>query len=293
METSQDDLSIRRLTSEDAAVIDRCCRQSPWTLAQYTYHELPRLLATRPAVGAFDKSDGSLRAWLLATTFTPPYAWVGGFGVPWSERTWALSLLDALLPPWYADLGAAGVTTVLYSGTDEGNDWLRPAFLDRGYRLLAHLRGYDKIGTFSPTDGNQLVTIAPIDLTRDLPGVLAIEEAAFAPYWRFDTRTFTEMVAEYPFFIVARTPDGMIAGYQASIFEDDLGFLVRIAVHPRFQGQGIGQRLMAEAMRFFAAHDVARILLNAEEANAPAHRLYEAWGFVLIDQVGFVLEHML
>jgi RimJ/RimL family protein N-acetyltransferase len=47
---------------------------------------------------------------------------------------------------------------------------------------------------------------------------------------------------------------------------------------------------MAEAIRFFKQANVLRIMLNTQDDNAHAHRLYEWFGFVRISQVGFVLR---
>ncbi len=280
--------TIRSLLCEDVAAIQQICEQSPWVIMQFNVAEIEHLIATRPAVGAFD-ADGNLQAWILATTFTPPYAWLGGFGVPWHERQQAMSWLDVLLPAWYAALRARGVESIIYSGNDERNDWLRLPLLERGYDHLATLRAYDKLGTHIPVFGNQAFNIRTFDPLQDIPAILAIEALTFDPPWRFDAATLTEMATTYPFLVVAVTSDGELAGYQASLVEDAMGFFVRIAVHPRFQGQGVGARLMAAAMDFFAQRGVDRILLNAEETNAPAHRLYERWGFDLLEQRGFAL----
>jgi ribosomal protein S18 acetylase RimI-like enzyme len=58
-------------------------------------------------------------------------------------------------------------------------------------------------------------------------------------------------------------------------------------------GQGIGARLMSEAIDFFKKAKVLRIMLNTQDDNTHAHRLYEWFGFVRIQQVGFVLRKQL
>ena len=284
--------TIRTLGPTDVPAIAHICAESPWVVMQFEQADLPHLVATRPACGAFT-ADGTLKAWLMATTFTPPFAWLGGFGVPWSERAAAFTWLDALLPPWEELLRARGNATVVYSGNDDQNDWLLQPLLDRGFTHLAWLRGYDKLGTAVLAPGNQQVHVRSINPEQDIPDLLALEAQTFAPYWRFDARTFAEMAAAYPFFVVAHTPAGQLAGFQASLSEEGLGYLVRIAVAPALQGQGIGARLMAEAMHYFREAQVERVLLNAEETNTPAHRLYEAWGFVRIAQRGFALQRPL
>ena len=72
--------------------------------------------------------------------------------------------------------------------------------------------------------------------------------------------------------------------------DDESGYLIRIAVHPSVNRQGIGTRLMAEAIRFFQREQVTCILLNTQEDNYHAHRLYEWFNFIRIEQMGFVLR---
>ena len=84
--------------------------------------------------------------------------------------------------------------------------------------------------------------------------------------------------------------NGQVVGYQFNTIDADAGYLVRIAVHPSVNGQGIGARLMTEAIKFFANARVSRIMLNTQDNNTHAHRLYEWFGFVRIEQMGFVLR---
>jgi ribosomal-protein-alanine N-acetyltransferase len=283
---------IRQLGVADVGPVERIYNGSAWVAAHFTPAELPRLLATQPSIGVFDDSGHRLLAFLLANSAVPPSAWIGGYGVGWNERDSAFALLDVALPPWFDLVRRRGATTAYYSGYDPDNDWLRDPLLARGFRPIMLLRSYDKIGYDSPSQGDQLVRVRPFT-AADLPGVLAVEEAAFTPLWRHDATEFLEVAREYPFFVVAETPAGRIAGYQFSSTDGDLGYLVRIAVHPRYHSQGVGTRLMAEAMRYFAGEHVLRILLNTEEANAHAHRLYEWFGFERVEPRGFVLAREL
>nr|MBA2679678.1 GNAT family N-acetyltransferase [Ktedonobacteraceae bacterium] len=82
-------------------------------------------------------------------------------------------------------------------------------------------------------------------------------------------------------------------GYQFNALEDTSGYLVRIAVHPAVNSQGIGARLMAESVRFFEGMRVTRIMLNTQDDNTHAHRLYEWFGFIRIQQTGFTLRKVL
>jgi ribosomal protein S18 acetylase RimI-like enzyme len=272
----------------DIRAVEQISVASAWSSVHFTQSELPRILRTRPGVGAFDAHQ-QLRAFVLATSVVPPGAWLGGFGVPWPERQRVAEWLDALWPMWEDLVRQRGATTIFYTGFDRDNDLLHDILLARGFRLHEWLRSYDKIGTDAPATGNQGVQIRPVSLARDLPALLAIEAGAFLPPWRHDATEFTEIAEEYPFFIVATSPAGEVLGYQFSSVDEEIGFLVRIAVRADQHGQGIGTRLMAEAMRYFAHAQVLRVLLNAEDDNSRAHRLYEWFGFTLIEPRGFVL----
>ena len=96
-------------------------------------------------------------------------------------------------------------------------------------------------------------------------------------------------VAVAAYFVVATLNDKVV-GYQFNALDSNLGYLVRIAVHPSVNGQGIGARLMAEAVRFFQQEQVSRIMLNTQDTNTHAHSLYEWFGFIRIHQQGFVLR---
>ncbi len=281
--------NIRRLDGGDVAAVERIYQNSEWVSAHFIPAEVPRLLSRQPAVGAFDGTGRHLLAFLLATSLIPPCAWFGGFGVAWPEHRQWRYLLDALLPRWRDLACMQGATHIYYSGFDPDNDWLREPLLAHSFRPLMLLRSYDKLDYACPSQGNQEVLIRDF-VPGDLPALLDVEEAAFAPLWRHDAAEFLDIAAEYPFFVVAVTPKGEIAGYQFSSCDGDRGFLVRIAVHPRHQGQGIATRLMAESMRYFAVQHVSRILLNTEDANTRAHRLYEWFGFELVEPRGYVME---
>ena len=93
--------------------------------------------------------------------------------------------------------------------------------------------------------------------------------------------------------MVAVQDDGVITGYQYSDVEGSIGFLIRIGVHPSLHGKGIGARLMRAAIEFFDRAGAVRILLNTEETNIHAHRLYEWFGFQRVAPDGFVIAKSL
>jgi ribosomal-protein-alanine N-acetyltransferase len=285
---------VRLLTSDDISLIERLLRTSEYVYQRFTPEELPILLKRYPGVGVFNRA--SLLGFLLSQTVNPPVAWIGGFGVSWTESDAYLSMLDTLLEHLTERLLNRGVRYLHYSGNDTEQDWLRAILLKRSFLPFRHLYSYDKYNYHVPTEGNQQVIIRPVHLVRgnhvDMAALLKVEEACFEDLWRYDAIAFQDIADTHPYFVVAEL-NGKVVGYQFNSVEGDYGYLVRIAVHPSVHGRGIGARLMTEAMHFFAQERVSRIMLNTQEDNFHAHRLYEWYGFIRLQQKGFVLRKSL
>jgi [ribosomal protein S18]-alanine N-acetyltransferase len=281
---------IRLLTVDDIRLVERLLHSSEYIYQRFTLEELPRQLKHYPAVGAF--SGNSLYGFLLSQVLSPSCAWIGGFGVSWTESTKYPNILYRLLEQLSSHLILNGVRYLHYSGNDAAHDWLRSTLLTRSFVPYRQLYSYDKYDFSVPTSGNQQVTVRPVKLIRDMSALLTIEEACFEDLWRYDSTAFSDIAATHPYFVVAEL-NGQVVGYQFNTIDADAGYLVRIAVHPSVNGQRIGARLMAEALNFFARARVSHIMLNTQENNTHAHRLYEWFGFVRIQQMGFVLRKSL
>lgn len=282
-------VQMRPLTNDDLPLVLRLLNTSEYIYQRFTLEELPMLLKYYPTVGMF--SGDSLRGFLLTQTVNAPTAWIGGFGVSWTESRLYISILEMLLEQLTTPLIKRGVRYLYYSGNDMQNDWLRDVLLVRGFALHRLLYAYDKYDYNIPAAGNPGVQLRSVE-KRDIPALLAIEEACFEDFWRYDALSFEEIAATHPYFVVAEL-NGKVVGYQFNALEDEQGYLVRIAVHPSVSGQGVGIRLMSEAIAFFQQERVLRIMLNTQDDNVRAHRLYEWFGFVRIQQVGFVLRKAL
>lgn len=278
---------IRLLTADDVRLVERLLHTSEYIYQRFTLEELPGQLNHYPAVGIF--SGNSLYGFLISQVLSPPCAWIGGFGVSWTESTRYSRVLNRLLEELSARLIMHGVRYLHYSGNDAARDWLRNTLLTRGFVPYRQLYSYDKYDFSVPTSGNQQITVRPVRLLSDMAALLRIEEACFEDLWRYDSTAFSDIVATHPYFVVAEV-NGQVVGYQFNTIDADAGYLVRIAVHPSVNRQGIGARLMAEAVKFFANARVSHIMLNTQDNNTHAHRLYEWFGFVRVEQMGFVLR---
>ena len=280
---------VRLLTSNDLPLVERLLNTSEFIYQRFTLEELPMILKHYPAVGMFN--GDSMSGFLLSQTVNPPSAWIGGFGVSWTASSEYISILETLLEQLTRHLIKRGVRYLYYSGNDIQQDWLRDILIARSFTLHRLLYSYDKYNYNVPSTGNPDVKLRSVE-KRDIPALLAIEEACFEDFWRYDAHSFEDIAATHPYFVVAEL-NSKVVGYQFNALEDEFGYLIRIAVHPSVNGQGVGVRLMSEAITFFQQAHVLRIMLNTQDDNARAHRLYEWFGFVRINQTGFVLRKTL
>jgi ribosomal protein S18 acetylase RimI-like enzyme len=103
------------------------------------------------------------------------------------------------------------------------------------------------------------------------------ERAAPPPGW---ARTGGIWIYERALIAVPAAPEET-RGTIATMRFGELGWIDNLVVPEELRRQGIGDRLVAGALRAFAADGLARAGLFVAEDNAPAIRLYERLGFRL------------
>lgn len=121
-------------------------------------------------------------------------------------------------------------------------------------------------------------------------GVLAVDNAAFAPFWRFDADSLAEAIAATPStrFRAAlldapkgvERADAHVVGYAVCGRSGTRGFVQRLAVDPTVRRAGIGTRLMLDGMHWMREHGVRRAVVNTQADNEGALILYRGLGFV-------------
>lgn len=120
--------------------------------------------------------------------------------------------------------------------------------------------------------------------TDDIPleSLLCIDQAAFTKFWRFDQRGLREAIdaTGSSTVLLIRDAEGGTAGFAIVGFGTAISYLQRVAVHPRWQGQGMGRSLLRVAARKARASGARVMLLNTQLDNISALRLYESEGFV-------------
>ena len=116
--------------------------------------------------------------------------------------------------------------------------------------------------------------------TRHHNTVLDLDGKAFDGFWRFDHRALDEARTATPahrFRLAKRS--GAIVGYAITGRAGPRGYLQRLAVDPKVQGQGIGTQLVTDSFQWLQRRQVSTSLVNTQETNTNALRLYEHMGY--------------
>lgn len=128
---------------------------------------------------------------------------------------------------------------------------------------------------------------------RDYPSVLAVDHAAFEPFWQLDPVGLREALRATPFrrFRVAcHNSAEALAGYAISGRSGPLGYLQRLAISPNQQSQGAGTALVIDGLTWMARWGATQAWVNTPQHNTGALRLYERLGFEPIPPGLQVLE---
>lgn len=262
---------VRQVTPADESRLRQLIARAERVTLRFQVEDLADYLAREPFLLA--EEAGRLRGFLAFFVRQALHAALAAAALAddWAVFSW----LDRLLPPCIAHLQACGVRSLSYVGSAT---WLAESLQARGFRLISRIVAYEKTGWRIPAVGNQRVQVRAVQ-PSDFSALVSLDGLAFHPLWRNSAETLRQWRATVPYFVVAVAGQDIVGYCYCSVGDQGQGHLIRVAVHPVWQGRGIGTRLMAEALGFFQKAGVRHITLNTQEENAPAQRLYRRFGF--------------
>jgi len=116
----------------------------------------------------------------------------------------------------------------------------------------------------------------------DRATALAIDARCFDDFWRLDEPGLDEAIGATPAsrFRVAEA-SGRLVGYAVSGRSGSRGFLQRLAVDPSARRRGCATALVVDGLRWMKRRGVDRAMVNTQEQNDAALRLYLDLGFQL------------
>lgn len=211
--------------------------------------------------------------------------WARATARPWNdvESDAALRLMrggEAFLHACTERLIANGAPSVLSPPLPRN---ARRTWHDAGYGVFLDL-ALMRLGLeTTPAAPSHLVVESADDRLHDL---IKIDAAAFSPFWRFDRQGLKEAMEATgrSSLLIIRDADGGAAGFAIVGFGSAISYLQRVAVHPDWQGQGMGRSLLRVAARKARVAGARVMLLNTQPDNDPALALYESEGYVRLPE---------
>lgn len=115
--------------------------------------------------------------------------------------------------------------------------------------------------------------------TDDVEEVHAIELATFPTPWTLDSFHYEMRENEFAYYIVAEDEEGNVLGFCGMWLVIDSAQITNVAVVDQARGQGIGEKLMREAMRVAREQNIDIMSLEVRVTNFVAQNLYRKLGF--------------
>ncbi len=150
-------------------------------------------------------------------------------------------------------------------------------FLAAGFEVSEHLHllAHDLIDLPEPRSDGKLRRATK----RDHPAVLAVDHAAFPPFWRLDLTGLIDAIHATPQSRYRVADDGVVIGYAITGRAGRKGYVQRLAVDPEHRGRGLGAALVVDGLRWLRRWRVDQAVVNTQHGNDHALALYERLGF--------------
>ncbi|NLC11802.1 MAG: ribosomal protein S18-alanine N-acetyltransferase [Firmicutes bacterium] len=113
---------------------------------------------------------------------------------------------------------------------------------------------------------------------RDLPQLMVIENSVFVSPWSIFTFLEELRHNRLAHYYCVRFQGQLVAYGGAWVVLDEI-HITTIAIHPCYQGQGIGSLLLKKFFELARELKAKEITLEVRETNMPARHLYEKFGF--------------
>lgn len=208
---------------------------------------------------------------LVVTEATPGWGFLRAVAL--AENVSVVAALRSLLAAASPALRTQGIRTVYSIVTDA---WLHAGLEANGFRVVDRI--VTLVRAVAPPQQDVQAARVRVAQPDELPLVAEVDAAAFPPPWRYTEGMLKVLLATGCRLTVAERRN-RIVGYACVQQQGEWGHIVRLAVHPDFQGEGIGRGLLTDAMRYLAEHDARYCTLNTQASNRRALRLYESFGF--------------
>jgi len=220
-----------------------------------------------------------LRGFMVIEPHPPHLAFLAAAGL---RDTWHIRpYLDLLLPR--IEETARNLTPSVSKLAYVGNaTWLIDELWPRGFKTNAWIVTLERSGRALPPVAPAPASLRPVT-ANDLPSIEMLDSLTFDEVWHGAIGDLADALANDNSFVLADL-DGHIVGYEWCELYGRRAHLARLAVHPGYQGRGIGAQLLHRAITDALNQDVKRISLNTQESNDRSLALYQRFGFAVTNR---------
>ena len=281
-----DALHVRPALLADRAAIYELTEHSHrvhFNLDWWTYDNW--LHADRPSDAiwlAFDRS--TLVGLAVAPYDDAPVVWLRSLAI--ANGYPAEPVLTALLTPVRSALSALGVTSVAALAHPEWLANVLPRVKFAPATSIITFRKSDRALPTSARAGQAIIRAAELD---DVPAITANDRAAFEPLWWHSETSIEHIRRTVAHFVVAQLDDRVV-GHAFSDVYGGQGHLIRLVIHPDFQGRGLGEQLLVASLNYQLSLDAYPFTLNTQSDNQASQALYKRYGYRVIGRPVQVME---
>lgn len=218
-------------------------------------------------------------ACLAAGADVAPVAWVRVAALS-MELPASGDILAAMMAPVAAYLRRRGLAQLAWLLAEA---WPASWLEQMGFFIANEIETYIKEDTaVPPAPAAPHLTIRPAT-AADMETLAELETAAFAPLWRHSAHALQLAFQRALSFDVAVAETGTTSAtpvaFQLSSRTGAGAHLVRLTVHPAYQGRGIGAALLAHTLAGYHQRGLTAVSLNTQLDNLPSQKLYRHFGF--------------
>lgn len=112
---------------------------------------------------------------------------------------------------------------------------------------------------------------------EDIPGVMAVEALSFVAPWTMEIYEQELNGNDFAHYFVMQL-DGEIIGYVGVWIVHEDAQITNIALHPRYRGKNIGEKLFGYALAFAFDQGATHISLEVRPSNKVAQNMYRKFG---------------
>ena len=172
------------------------------------------------------------------------------------------------------ELRAAGYRAALTNALAPGASL---PFVDCGFEVRGrlHLLSLD----FSTLAGPASTRRTRRATAADRPAMLAVDAAAFDPFWKLDDVGLDQAARATPRSHLRVDRGDGVSAYGLFGRAERVGYVQRLAVHPDAQGRGLGHALLRDGLRWMRLRGARSAYVNTQDDNDRALQLYERAGF--------------